>query len=121
MRLDFEIRQNLIKDHFSLQGAYSYINATNKTVEVNRYDNRIVFTPENVLKLRVGMSPEQVMEIFGDPWAIETEKSYGPTSTVMNLIYGFSRGDFATQMHRFSFEVSPNGYRLVSWQIETVH
>jgi outer membrane receptor for ferrienterochelin and colicins len=47
--IDFEMRQELIRDHISFQGGYSHINAINKTDEVNRYDNRIVFIPENVV------------------------------------------------------------------------
>jgi outer membrane receptor for ferrienterochelin and colicins len=47
--VDVEIRQPIVAEHLSVQLAYSYIDAINKTEEVNRFDNRIVFIPEHTL------------------------------------------------------------------------
>lgn len=86
-----------------------------------------VFSPENLLKLRIGMSPEQVTEIFGDPVAIETERLYASAGSVMNLYYnspydGLRIGpfdEFESQGENvFSFEPSTTGYRLLDWKIE---
>jgi len=47
--VDVEINQPIVQDRLSMQLAYSCIDAINKTEEVNRFDNRIVFIPEHTL------------------------------------------------------------------------
>ncbi len=53
---DLQINESLVEDHLRLQLGYSYVQALNKSNELNRRDKHIVFIPEHSFNSNVTLS-----------------------------------------------------------------
>jgi outer membrane cobalamin receptor len=80
---DLQMKGGLIEDHFHLQIGYSYVQALNKSSELNRRNKHIVFMPEHSFNSNVTLSLKNVNVVIH--YRYISEREITPSNTGIPL------------------------------------
>ncbi len=112
-------RQNIAIKILHLVSALSLIISFAGCAETASLIKPSAFTEQNIDRLRIGMSANEVKEIFGSPNEVDTAVCGGATGhTWICETWAYQRGSSKYDSNKFTFSVSDNEKRLNNWSVK---